>query len=223
MINHSMRASEAIGTIIRNAIVFNVKNWGKRPMPDSDIFATVERLFDLLAAKQIKFVLVGGIVVLQYVEGRNTEDIDLIIALSDIKKLPEIKIIESDLYFSRCSFDDLQIDFLLTRNPLFKKVQRSYQTVITFQDRQIPCVTVEGLLLLKLYTLPLLYQQGNFARVNLYESDIARLLFSYRSATAPLFTVLQKYLSASDLQAVMSIVAEMETRITRFQNIPRSE
>ena len=64
MINHSMRVSEAIGTIIRNAIVFNVKNWGKRPMPDSDIFATVERLFDLLAAKQIKFVLVGGIAVL---------------------------------------------------------------------------------------------------------------------------------------------------------------
>lgn len=96
-------------------------------------------------------------------------------------------------------------------------------TVITFQDRQIPCVTVEGLLLLKLYTLPLLYQQGNFARVNLYESDIARLLFSYRPATAPLFTVLQKYLSASDLQSVIEIVAEIETRITRFQNIPRSE
>ena len=131
-----MRASEAIGTIIRNAIVFNVKNWGNRSIPNSDILAT---------------------------------------------------------------------------------------TVITFQDRQIPCVTVEGLLLLKLYTLPLLYQQGNFARVNLYESDIASLLFSYRSATAPLFTVLQKYLSASDLQSVIEIVAEIETRITRFQNMPRSE
>jgi hypothetical protein len=35
---------------------------------------------------------------------------------------------------------------------------------------------VEGLILLKLYALPSLYRQGNFAKVGIYENDVATLL-----------------------------------------------
>jgi len=42
------------------------------------LIETVTRFFALLRERQIEYVLVGGIALLQYVEGRNTEDIDLI-------------------------------------------------------------------------------------------------------------------------------------------------
>ena len=42
------------------------------------LIETVSRFFSLLSERQIDYVLVGGIALLQYVEGRNTEDIDLI-------------------------------------------------------------------------------------------------------------------------------------------------
>jgi hypothetical protein len=45
---------------------------------DSDfLIETVARFFALLCERRIEYVLVGGIATLQYVEGRNTEDIDL--------------------------------------------------------------------------------------------------------------------------------------------------
>jgi hypothetical protein len=78
----------------------------------------------------------------------------------------------------------LQIDILLTQNPLFKKVLRKYSKVQPFLDYNIPLATVEGLLLLKLYALPSLYRQGNFARVGIYENDIATLL-NYYAADMP--------------------------------------
>jgi hypothetical protein len=48
------------------------------------LLQTVERLFTLLHERQIAYLLVGGIAMLQYVQGRNTEDIDLIMAVSDL-------------------------------------------------------------------------------------------------------------------------------------------
>ena len=70
-----------------------------------------------------------------------------------------------------------------------------------------------------MYALPSLYVKSSLARISLTEHDIASLLFVYRSDTAALFTVLQQYLSASDIQAVERIIVEIEDRITRFQKI----
>ena len=114
-------------------------------------------------------------------------------------------------------FDTLQIDFLLTHNPFFAMVQRRYATVKPFRERNIPCATVEGLLLLKLYALPSLYRQGNFARVGLYENDIATLMYDYRPDLLPLFEELGRYLSMSDVAVLRGIVAEIQQRIARFQ------
>ena len=205
-----------IGKVIQNAVVFNVQNWQGQPMNSDHLLHNVARLFTLLEERKIDYLLVGGIALLQYVEGRNTEDIDLIMALASLKKLPEIKITGRDNNFARGRFDELQIDILLTRNRLFEKVRQRYATRQHFVERDIPCATVEGLLLLKLYALPSLYRQGNFARVGLYENDIATLMFSYRPNLELLFNELAQHLSETDLTAIKEIVTEIEQRLDRF-------
>ena len=213
-----IQKSVRIGDVVRNARVFNFKNWrvASETVNMDSLLQTVADLFSLLEARNVDYLLVGGIALLQYVEGRNTEDIDLIVAVADLKKLLEITIVHQDDDFACGEYHGLQIDFLLTRNRLFDQVRRDYATTQPFVERAIPCATVEGLLLLKLYALPALYRLGNFARVGLYENDIATLLHAYRPALAPLFEQLQTHLSASDYQAVREVVADIERRITRF-------
>src|SRR3954463_3234162 len=117
-----------IGQVIRNALVFNFKNWQGEPMNVDALLQTVADLFTLLHERKIEYVLVGGIALLQYIEGRNTEDIDLIMALSSLKKLPELQVTSQDVNFARGVYHELQIDLLLTRNKLFEKVRRQYAT-----------------------------------------------------------------------------------------------
>ncbi|MEW6359806.1 MAG: hypothetical protein AB1696_25940 [Planctomycetota bacterium] len=187
-------------------------------MNSDPLLQDVTQLFDLLAERNVDFVLVGGVALLSYVEGRNTEDIDLIMASASLDSLSEIKVVDRKRDFARGSFGDLQIDVLLTTNPLFETVRRSYATTKDFRERSIPCATVEGLLLLKLYALPSLYRQGNFARVGLYENDIATLMQAYRPDTDSLFRILGRHLSETDLSSLRDIVAEIGQRIERFRN-----
>ena len=70
-----------IGQVVRNATVFNFKNWQGKPLNTDSLLQTVSRLFALLHERQVEYLLVGGVALLQYIEGRNTEDIDLIMAL----------------------------------------------------------------------------------------------------------------------------------------------
>lgn len=205
-----------IGQIVVNATVFNFKNLRSSVVNESNLLNAVEQLFTLLEQRSIKAVLVGGIALLQYVEGRNTEDIDFIIAVAALKKLPEIRIQSQDEFFAQGTLDDLKIDFLLTRNRLFQHVQQHHTVVQEFVGHTIHCATIEGLLLLKLYALPSLYRQSKFDRVALYEGDMMMLLRRYGTDTEPLFTVLAKHLPASDLVALREIVAEIQQRTRRF-------
>ena len=143
-----------IGKVIRNAIVFNVRKSDIEVMHAEVLLEAVAQLFTLLHERQIDYLLVGGVAMLQYVQGRNTEDIDLIISVSSLKHCPKLLFISQENNFARGTFATLQIDFLLTRNPFFAMVQRRYATIRPFRERDIPCATVEGLLLLKLYALP---------------------------------------------------------------------
>lgn len=113
--------------------------------------AQVEQLFYLLEARKVDYVMAGGIALLTYVKGRNTQDIDLIMALPSLSKLPEINIESQDMYFARGKFGELQIEILPTKNPLFANVEEKYTTTKQFRDREIRCATVEGLILLKLF------------------------------------------------------------------------
>ncbi len=205
-----------IGKIVQNAVAFNPRNWQGETVNTDELLQTVERLFAMLRERKIEYLLVGGVALLQYVEGRNTEDIDLIMALPSLKKLPEIEITSEDVNFVRGKFNQLQIDVLLTRNALFEKVQKDYANTRRFAEQDIPCATVEGLLLLKLYALPSLYREGNFARVGIYENDIATLIHDYRPALEPLFEELSNHLNETDLAAVREVVGDIQQRIERF-------
>jgi hypothetical protein len=206
-----------IGEVVRNAIVFKPANH-QEPSVNSDfLIQTVARFFSLLSERHIEYVLVGGIALLQYVEGRNTEDIDLIMAVSSLEQVPEVIVETRDKDFACGRFSDLKVAVLLTSNPLFEQVRNSYTTTQSFVEQDIPCATVEGLILLKLYALPSLYRQGNFTRVGLYENDVATLLHAHNPPVAPLLDELSRYLSERDTIQVKQIVSEIQQRISRFE------
>ncbi len=212
----------AIGEIIRNGILFDVKNWSTA-MPEEDaFFQTIEILFDALADRKINYLLVGGVALLSYVEGRNTQGIDLILARSDLDVLPEVVINDENKDFIRGLFDQLQVDILLTQNELFKEVLEKFSIDRQFGNRIIRCATVEGLVLLKCYALPSLYRQGQFSRASIYENDILLLLLNYSVDVENLLKILHAHLLPSDLTELNTIVEEIQGRIRRFSSQQRS-
>jgi len=206
-----------IGSVLRNAVTFNFKNPHDVLLRAEVIPTQVEQFFKLLESEKIEYVLVNGIALLTYVEGRNTQDIDLIMTLPSLSKLPEIKIESQDMYFARGKFGELLIDILLTKNPLFDQVAKTYSTEKQFMDRTIRCATVEGLILLKLFALPSLYRQGSFERVGIYENDIATLMNAFNPKMEPLFKELGKHLNKDDIAEAQKIVSDIEARIQRFR------
>lgn len=187
------------------------------------LLESVNKLFVLLDERQVKYVLVGGVALLQYIQGRNTEDIDLILSVSALKKLPEIRIVSQDVYFARGDYQGLQIDFLLTKNPLFAHVQKHHTVKQSFFERVITSATVTGLLLLKLYALPSLHRQGDFARVGLYENDVATLMFYHAPDMQKINAELAPFVSAQDATVIQDIVSDIETRISRFRRSSQKE
>ena len=212
-----IQSTDQIGQVIRNAVAFNVKNWVGGEMNSDSLIQSVQDFFSVLEQRKINYVLVGGIAVLHYVEGRNTQDLDLLMSVASLEKLPELKISSQDLYFVRASYNELQIDILPTKNPLFEKVHRGYTKVERFLDRTIPLATVEGLLLLTLYALPSLYRQENFSRSGIYENDIATLLHYYRPDVSALLNELANYVNEGDLAEMKNVISDIQKRIKRFK------
>ncbi len=206
----------AIADILRNGAVFDMKNWGDQTSDPDSLMGTVDRLFALFRDRQINYLLVGGVALLSYIEGRNTQDVDFILARPDLESLPELVVMEENKDFARAEFETLQVDLLLTRNALFNLVRERYATERTFGDRTVRCVSVEGLLLLKFYALPLLYRQGKFDRVSIYENDITLLLLSYTVNLTDLLQILSTHLLQSDLYEIQQTVDEIQSRIQRF-------
>ena len=217
----TIQSSIQIGNVIRNAVAFNIKNWLGGSMNSDSLIQSVQDLFSVLEQRKIDYVLVGGIALLHYVEGRNTQDIDLLMSLSSVEKLPELKISSQDMYFVRANYGELDIDVLLTKNPLFKKVHSKYSKEQRFLDRNIPIATVDGLLLLNLYALPSLYRQGNFARVGIYENDIATLFHDFEPDVNTLLSEISDFVSESDLAEIKNILADIQKRIKRFRDKSR--
>lgn len=208
----------AIGEIIKNGVVFDMKNWGDNLSDSNNLPEIIDRLFTTLAERKIDYLLVGGVALLSYIEGRNTQDIDLILSWEDLATLPEITIADENRDFARGVYETVQIDLLLTRNSLFEIVRNSCATNREFGGRTVRCVTVEGLLLLKLFALPSLYRQGNFSRVSIYENDITLLLLNYSVELDPILQELTKHLVTTDIQEVRGIVADIQNRIQRFSS-----
>jgi hypothetical protein len=206
-----------IGEVLVHGVLFDPKNaeaWRNMDIVQN-IYRAVPKLFDLLDERGVEYALVGGIAMLAYVEGRNTQDIDLILAHESLSKLPEIRIESQNPEFARGWFGNLRVDFLFTDGKLFDEVLYQYVIVKRFAERDVKCATVEGLLLLKLSALPDKYRRGHFDRVELYENDVRTLLRMFRPNVAPLFDVLAKYMLKSDVDEIRRIVADIQDRIEK--------
>jgi len=97
-----------IGEVVRNAVLFNPENSRERAVNSDMLIETVARFFDLLRERHIAHVLVGDIALLQYVEGRNTEDIDLIMTPSSLERIPELIVQSRDEDFCPRQFRRLK-------------------------------------------------------------------------------------------------------------------
>ncbi|HEV7670221.1 MAG TPA: hypothetical protein VGS22_17015 [Thermoanaerobaculia bacterium] len=200
-----------IDELVHHALVFAVKREAR--MNEDAIRGQVERLFALLAEWHADYLLVGGIALLSYVEGRNTEDIELLLAPETLARLPELEVTGRRADFASANFGGLEVDLLLTSNLFFDHVRHRHATVRPFAEREIPCATPEGLFLLKLYALPSLYRQGRLPRAALYEADLLALLVAFPLAKEALLEELAPFLPASDLAELTKLVGEIAERI----------
>jgi hypothetical protein len=197
----------AIDEIIQNGQVFNLR----RNTVMSNIRDTVRSLFVALQAAQVDYLLVGGVALLTYVEGRNTQDIDLVVDPKQIKALDwQARIRDRDL--GTAVYHGLQVDLLLTSDPLFAHVWQHERSIVTFDDLDILCATREGFVLLKLYALPSLYRQGNLARAAIYETDILMLLQGATVDTEALLATLTQHLALHDIDELRRILGELQAR-----------
>ena len=220
-----------VAEIIHAATVLGPAAWGREPMPEAHMAADIEdklksqliQLFTLLHERNMPYVLVGGIAMLTYVEGRNTKDVDLVLSVESLAAIPEIVVYDRNRDFARGKFGDLLVDFLFTSNPLFKMVQEKFATTHPFLEREIRSATIEGLILLKLFALPSLYRQGRGQRIGLYENDIYMLCELGRPVMEPLFQILRKYVDSGALQELRNIVGDIQKRIERVDRARGAE
>jgi hypothetical protein len=181
------------------------------PMSADNIRASIAALFDELERLGVAYVLVGGVALLSYVEGRNTQDVDLIIDPSDLDRM-SWTVETRDQDFARADLRGLRVDLLLADNPPFAHVRTHHATTGSFGGRSVRVATREGLLLLKLYALPALYRQGQWARAALYETDILMLHQGVAIDDEKLLAELSPHLAPADLTELRRILDEQRSR-----------
>lgn len=181
------------------------------------IAENTEILLDLLSEREVDFVLVGAVAMLQYVSGRNTKDIDFIVPQSELRRCPEIIVRHQDETFCRAVFNQsVQVDFLYTKNRLFKEVAESHSQVLQMNGRLVKCATPTGLVMLKLYAMPGLIYQFQEAKIRLYENDIEGLLTCGISDNDVIAT-LKKHLKPGELLAAKMILQDLRSRMASRQ------
>lgn len=183
----------------------------------------VQDFFKTLSDRSISYVLVGGVALLRYVEGRNTQDIDILLSPKEMKSFPELSIIRDDAPVVRAQFRSVPVDVLLTTDPVFKLVSKKYASIQRFEDAEVTCATVEGLLLLKLYSLPSLYRQGFMQRAALYENDILMLLQNHNCDMQLILVELEPFVEAGALTELRNIVSEIQSRIARMERTRKNK
>jgi hypothetical protein len=191
---------------------------GPRPAPPMPVPQDAMELFRLLHERRVNYLLVGGMAMLTYVQGRNTKDVDLLMSVAALEQLPELTIEDRKDFFARGKFRSIQVDLLLTANPLFKIILERFATRHPFEELSVPTATVEGMIMLKLFALPPLYRQMDMDRAAIYEADIKMLLARHKPEVKPLFKVLEPYIPQTDLKELQKIVSEEQQRVTRSKD-----
>lgn len=191
---------------------------GPRPAPPMPVPQDAMELFRLLHERRVDYLLVGGMAMLTYVQGRNTKNVDLLMSVAALEQLPELTIEDRKDFFARGKFRSIQVDLLLTANPLFKIILERFATRHPFEELSVPTATVEGMIVLKLFALPSLYRQMDMDRAAIYEADIKMLLARHKPEVISLFKVLEPYIPQTDLKELQKIVSEEQQRVTRSKD-----
>lgn len=225
-------SARAVGRILRAALAMGYgglegaaprepANQSDVPVPGQpsppDFEGDALSLFRLLERRGIRYLLVGGIALLRYVKGRNTDHLDLIVAQADLDRLVELTMIDRNADFAHAKFGSLRLDLLLTQNPVFAEALETQSTLHRFAELSVPCATPTGLVLLNLYALPSLYRQRDLARAALYENDILMLMQHEAIDTRPLIESLRPHLDAGSLRELGAILSEIKARLDRMR------
>jgi hypothetical protein len=201
---------------ISYAQVFNTKKWKRGLMSQQelgDLMTAIEAFFERLQLEKIDYLVVGGIAMLAYIDGRNTQDLDLIMSQAELVKIAGLEVIDLNKDFARATFNQLQVDVLLSENSLFKRVKQEYSSTTQIDEISIPCVSPEGIVILKLYALPSLYRQGKIERADLYENDILQLTRKYQLDLDKALKVVNPHVIASDREGIKDITSEIQQKI----------
>jgi len=182
---------------------------------DGDLFDAARIFISALEQDNIPHVLVGGLAVLQYVDGRNTRDIDLIIDEDDLDKLPDFTLEEKGDGVASGTSGPLRVNLYFTTNSLFALVSEGHSEMRSFFRNRLRCATPHGIILLKLFTLPLLYRQGNLDRAALHETDILLLLHHTPIPSETLLNTLTTHMPDSDINTLREVLDDIQTRLTR--------
>jgi hypothetical protein len=180
---------------------------------DAALGAATRRFLESLSSSGMPHLLVGAMAMLQHVDGRTTRDIDLIIAVEDMERLPGFLLEECNEWFATGTVGPMRIDLLFTANPLFATVLERHAVSRNLLEVPIRCATPQGIILLKLFALPSLYRQGNVQRAALYETDILQLLLHQPIESESLLTQLQPHMTDSDINALRQVLADIQQRI----------
>lgn len=212
----------SVADILHAAAVLGPDAWNSDPMTRHDPPSQVQlsqdvlRLFSVLRDRGVSYLLVGGVALLRYVDGRNTQDVDLVLSAQALSQLPELVLSDQNREFARGRFESVRVNLLFTEYPLFRLVHDRYATTHRFQEIEIRIANVEGLLLLKLYALPALYRQGDGQTIALYEADVTMLCQRYRPAIEPLLDMLAAFVDTGSMQERRTIMTDVGARIARI-------
>jgi len=202
-----------LAAILRDALCLEADT----EMKEEELLSRTRSLLSALERDGIPHVLVGGLALLQYVDARNTRDIDLILALEDLPRLPGFVLRERNEWFGTGDCGPLRVDLLFTGNPFFAEVARRHSEPRQFLKTTLQCASPEGIVLLKLYALPSLYRQGQIERADLYETDILQLLRLTPVSDEALLDQLEAHLSTTDLKALGEVLRDVRDRLGRVR------
>jgi hypothetical protein len=211
----AMPALLDIADTIQRATASQPDRFGHAMNACDDIPSATATFLELLRERNIPIVIVGGIALLQHVPGRNTDDLDLIMSRASLGALPELEPTESNDLFATARFRNLRVDILFAEHGLFRLVAERFAAPLPFVGGSIPTATVEGLLLLKLFALPSLYQACDFDRVAIYEADLTQLLARSRRPDALFLDTLAPFLPGHDLEEISKLLTDIRTRLRR--------
>lgn len=184
--------------------------------PDS-ISQAVDRLFSLLEQRHIEYSLSGGMALHSYIQTPGSSDLVLLMDLSALENLPELSVSGQEGFSVHTEFEGEPVEIWHTQNPLYYKVCSKFSESRRFLDHDVPMVTVEGLLLLKMFALPSVYRQGSFAEASIQEAEIATLLHDYEPNISHLLDEVAVYLNDEDVTEVISIILDVQKRINRYK------